>query len=55
MHAYINEEVPTLVPIYIENLIKTLHKLKLYEDYVSVTKILPYLTNTTLKYLDANL
>lgn len=39
-----NNKKPLLFEIYIENFIKTIYKLHLYNDYHSITKSLPLLT-----------
>lgn len=50
MQSYTMEEKPNLCATYIENITKTIHKLKLYEDHNSLSKTLPYLTSVHLKF-----
>ena len=54
IHNGIIEEKTELVELYIESMIKTLHKLRLYEDYPSIAKSLPYLTSAHLKFPGAH-
>ena len=51
---HIIENHPELIELYTENVTKTIHKLYLYNDYASIFKSLPFLTNVHMKKLDIN-
>lgn len=50
MLNFMMDEGSGVVELYIESLCKTLQRLKLYEDYHSITKTLPFLISINIKY-----
>lgn len=50
MQNFIIDEGSAIVELYIESVCKTLQRLKLYEDYHSISKTLPFLIAINMKY-----
>lgn len=50
LQSFVLEEKPEVVELYVESLCKTLQKLKLYGDYHSISKNLPFVVAVNLKF-----